>query len=425
MGRHFRIAVSSSVGAALALVAGGCFWPMPGQGPNRQAHNIDEGSIAPGNVGSLHEVWSKSLAAGPAGDPVTSGFGVVVSGLRSTYSLAAESGDVRWTHSVAAPLTVTQPFVRGNDVLVGQTDQTATASATTESLDVTVTLDGGTGDPRGSPVDGQIVAERGKDGLFWDLNYFPPRVNPPFWGAYLTLRDLETGESSCCNDNYGLHSASPPPPPPAPLTLGSQFIFAAGYYFNDPANPTGSFGNGLRAFSRAGPPACSPPYLCPNWGVALGGSTSTAPVLSDDESIAYVGTDAGTVYAIDTTAHSVIWSKSIGSAVTDSPALADGTLFVPSAAGPLFALDAATGTIEWAGSAGSKITRQPAVAGGVVFTGSANGTVAAYAAAGCGANLCPKLWSASAGSEITGAPAVSAGRLYVGTAAGRVVAYAL
>lgn len=397
---------------------------MPGQGPDRHAHNQEEDAISPDTVASLHQVWAKSLDGGPASDPVTSGFGVVVSGQRSSYSLAPESGEISWTYTVGAPLSVTQPFVRSNEVLVGRWDKTASTGAATEGLDVTLTLDAQTGNSTGPPVDGQLVALRGDRGLFWDVQYFPTTTSA-FWGAALTVRDLHSGTTFCCNGVYNLCSASPPPPAPVPLTLGSEFIFTAGLGINNPDNPTGSIGNGVRGISIQGPPDCFPPYTCPNWGTPLDGSTSTPPVLSENQRVAYVGTDAGTVYAVDTSTHSVLWSKSVGSAVTDSPALAGGSLFVPTASGPLFALDADTGAIEWAGSAGSRITQQPAVAGGVVFTGSANGTVAAYDAAGCGSNLCPKLWSRSTGSEITGAPAVSAGRLYVGTADGSLVAFGL
>jgi outer membrane protein assembly factor BamB len=412
---------------ALALLLGGCFWPVPGQDPNRSAHNESEAAIAPDTVGSLRQAWSVSLDGGPAGDPVTSRYGLVVSGRRTTYSLAYESGDTQWSHSEAAPLTVTQPFVRSDKVLVGRLDETATAGTATEDLDVTLRLNAETGAVEGSPIDGQPVALRGKLGLFWDLSYFPPRVNPPFWGVHLTVRDLDSGALTCCNDHYGLHSASPPPPAPAPITLGSEFIFTAGNYMNDPQNPPGSFGNGVRAFSLQGPPVCSPPYICPDSGVPIDGSTSTAPVLSSDQRVAYVGTDAGTVYAVDTETRSVIWSSSFGTghAVTASPALANGTLFVPTAAGHLLALNADTGAIRWAGLVDSRITVQPAVAGGVVFTGAANGTVAAFDSSGCGSGFCVKLWSASTGSSISGAPAVSVGRLYVGTEDSRVVAYAL
>ena len=171
-------------------------------------------------------------------------------------------------------------------------------------------------------------------------------------------------------------------------------------------------------------PDCFPPYTCPTWGLPVDGTTSTAPVLSSDQQVAYVATDAGTVYAVDTETHAVIWSLAFGTAVTATPALAGGTLFVPMATGNLLALDADTGALKWAGLVDSRVTVQPAVAGGVVFTGAANGTVAAFNAAGCGSGFCTRLWSISTGSPISGAPAVSAGRLYVGTQDGRVLAFA-
>ena len=66
---------------------------------------------------------------------------------------------------------------------------------------------------------------------------------------------------------------------------------------------------------------------------------------ADGEAAVYVGTDAGTVYAIDTASEDVLWSASVGSAVVDSPALADGSLFVPTSSGGLVVLDAATGEV--------------------------------------------------------------------------------
>ena len=71
------------VAIALALLPSGCFWPMPGQGPNRQSHNPVEEAIGPDSVASLDQIWTKSLDSGPAGDPVTSGHGVHVSSGRS------------------------------------------------------------------------------------------------------------------------------------------------------------------------------------------------------------------------------------------------------------------------------------------------------------------------------------------------------
>jgi outer membrane protein assembly factor BamB len=420
-----RLCQSGLTAFALALtaLASGCFWPMPGQGPDRDGHNAADTGITVDTVVSLHQVWAASLDGGPAADPVTSRHGVLASGARSLHALRAESGEPRWSSTPAAPLGMLQPFARDDHVLVGRWDKTATASDATEDLDVTLTLDAQSGASAGSPVDGQIVALRGRFALLWDVTYFPARVGGDFWGASLRVRDLDAGTTLCCEGLFSLNSPSPPPPAAAPLTLGSDWIFSSGPGINDPDDPTASFGNGVRGISIASPRTCFGLYHCASWGVPIDGSTATAPVLGDGQRTVYVGTDAGTVYAVDVTSASVLWSKSVGSAVTDSPALAGGSLFVPTASGALVALDAETGAHQWAGSADSKITQQPAVAGGVVFTGSVDGTVAAFDAAGCGATLCPRLWARSIGSAITGAPAVSAGHVYVGTADGRVVAF--
>jgi outer membrane protein assembly factor BamB len=414
------------VAAVLALLQAGCYWPVPGQGPNRQSHNQAEHAIGVDTVASLHQAWAKSLDAGPAGDPVTSVFGVQVNSNRTVYAFLPDTGQERWSYTPAAPLSVSQPLVRGRDVLVGRYDNTAPAASANDGLDVTIVLDSGTGANRGPVADGRPVALRGSRGLFWDISWFGAPTQPAFWGAQLKVKDLGSGAVLCCDGFYGLFQETPPPPAPAPLTLGSKWIFNSGAGLNN--SQTVEFGNGVRGYSIADSQLCSfaPIYVCPTWARALDGSTSTTPVLSSGEHVVFVGTDAGTVYAVDADSGAIQWSKAVGSAVTDSPALAGGSLFVPTGSGSLVVLDAATGALKWTGaSPGSGLSQQPAVAGGVVFTGASNGTVAAYDAAGCGAASCSALWSRSTGSAISGAPAVSQGHLYVGTADGRLVAFEL
>jgi outer membrane protein assembly factor BamB len=119
----------------------------------------------------------------------------------------------------------------------------------------------------------------------------------------------------------------------------------------------------------------------------------------------------------------------VGAAVEQPPALAGGTLFVPTSSG-LVALAAGgcgapTCPLLWSAPAGGPLGVQPAVAGDVVFTGAGSGAVRAFATGGCGAPTCSPLWSADAGAAVTAPPVVSNGRLLVGTADGRVVAYGL
>jgi outer membrane protein assembly factor BamB len=161
---------------------------------------------------------------------------------------------------------------------------------------------------------------------------------------------------------------------------------------------------------------------CPLWATPIDGIAQPVVIALGQRTV-YTGTGAGTIYALDATTGTVQWSASVGAAVSASPALADGILYVPTADGRLVALDTA-GTRLWEASTGARIGVQPAVAGGVVYTGSDDGSVDAFDAAGCGAPTCAALWSAETGNRITGAPAVSGGQLYVGTADGRLVAYA-
>jgi PQQ-like domain len=120
------------------------------------------------------------------------------------------------------------------------------------------------------------------------------------------------------------------------------------------------------------------------------GTSSVSPVLGE---ALYVGTNAGTMYALDPATGAIQWSTSVGAAISAPAAVADGTVFVPTADGRLVALDAATGGRSWTASTGVELGVQPAVAGGVVFTGSDDGALHAFAAAGCGSATCERLRS--------------------------------
>jgi outer membrane protein assembly factor BamB len=421
-----RRAVLTPLTIALSgALLSGC-WAVPGQSSNRHAYNPAEDAIGVDTIGSLHEIWSTPLDSGPAGDPVVSQQRVHAHGARSAFGLDPATGDKRWTYTPPTPIRALQPFVRADRVLVSRWDDTATASPSTEDADVTVSLDAAAGNNERLALEGQTVSTRGQLALSWDVVYFQIRVGPPSWSARLAVRDVDSGERLCCDPLYASYSASPPPGAPVPLTLGTTQIFAAGHGTNDPG--AGSFGNGVRGFPIEDGHACpgaAALYHCPEWAVPLNGTTSTPPVVSDDQNTVWVGTDAGTIYAVDTENATVRWSTPVGSAVSDAPALANGSLYVPTDSGALVVLNADTGAQRWSGATGAAIRQQPAVAGGLVFTGSNDGTVSAFGASGCGAATCTHLWNRTTGSAITGAPAVSNGQLYVGTADGRLVAYGI
>lgn len=409
----------------MLLTAAGCFWPAPGQGPNRQAHNDLESIIGTDTVADLGLAWEARVDEGAAGDPVTSIRGVHVNDARSVYGFARASGARLWEHGVAAPDTMGQPFVLGDRLYANAILPYGAAWQHGGRFE----LDPATGAVLAGPVQGRVAAHRGSLQLGYD-DLPEPRFG--FWFRTVRVHDTATGETLCCTGWYDIVGRSQLGD--VPFTLGSNMVLDAGQGIlaDLPPGQPGVGGNGVRAFLFDADARCQaePNYLCPNWATPLDGTTATVPVLSSDEATAYVGTDAGTVYAVDTATGAVRWSAAVGSAVTDAPALAHGSLFVPTASGGLVAVaadgcGAATCGPLWSATTGSRVTQQPAVAGGVVFAGSADGSLHAFDAAGCGAAACPALWSASTGSEITGAPAVSQGRLFAGTADGRLVAYEL
>lgn len=453
MGRTAWNALRVGVVAVLVGLLGGCFWGAPGQGPNRQAHNDLEDEIGPDTVGSLHQIWSAPVDEGPVGDPITTTAGVHVKDTRAVYGFATRNGTRMWRYAVDAPGVVFQPWQRGDRVRVGQ----VTGAGPTSFDEATVELDAATGVVRATQDEGLPLAVRGprelqvhvgaclsvcgtsaapaagSAGPAGPTSAASAAIPPPnLRQLQLKLVDLDTGAVECCDVREALVVGVPMAD--GPRTLGSQFFFDAGLGTDPDAT---EMVTGVRGVDIAQPVSCpeGSPYgtigLCPTWSTAIsvvgggGRPEVTVPVLSDDGTTAYVGSNAGTMTAVDATTGAVRWSVPVGSAVRGSPALADGSLFVPTASGDLVALDEATGATLWTGSTGSEIIVQPAVAGGVVFTGSADGAVTAFAAAGCGATTCPSVWSASTGSRITGAPAVSQGRLYVGTLDGHLVAFGL
>jgi outer membrane protein assembly factor BamB len=393
-------------------------------------------------VASLAPVWEAPLDEGPAGGPVVSAHGVHVAGPRSVYGFGAVDGARLWEHEVAAPLAVQQPLVVGDQVLASRWNPTATEATDPSGSDAVERLDAGTGAVEGRLDDAVALSVRGREALTWGVGFIRlGRPLFPFWGEELLVRDLDTGALRCCNGTfYGLAGGGndATPPPPERITFGRRWLVQAGSGQLDPEQP-GIPANGVRGYWIDETSVCLGLYTCADWALPLDGTTATTPVLSEDQVTAYVGTDAGTVHAVDlgastpASAPTIEWSVPVGSAVTASPALAGDWVFVPTAAGDLVVLNAATGVERWRASAGPGLDRQPAVGGGVVFTGATDGTVRAFGAEGCPLRpgdrdhppTCEPLWSASVGAAVTGAPAVAGGQLYVGTADGRVVAFGL
>jgi polyvinyl alcohol dehydrogenase (cytochrome) len=121
------------------------------------------------------------------------------------------------------------------------------------------------------------------------------------------------------------------------------------------------------------------------WSVDVGGAVTGTPVVADGT--VYIGTYAGTLIALDLATGATTWTYETGAAVRDptlnidlgiigSAAVAGDTVYVGDAAATVHALDAASGTLRWKtkidDQSAACIRSSPIAANGVVYAGVAS-----------------------------------------------------
>lgn len=359
--------------SAVALAAAGCFWPSPGAGPSRTAHNVFEDEITPETVADLEEIWAVDA------DPPGIVSGVVTSNravhfmVRSTdgfhlYGIDPTDGSQIWQSPVGSSdndlrQEFSLPIFTHDAIWVGYGFPQAGGSFQLGRFDP----------DSGEETRSGFGLVDGVRGSRYVIRGFSVSSSPPVGGLLIGVRDLDDPDAGWIAPIY--FGDMTELGNPGLMTLGHNAIYQAGNgFFGDDDGDT-TTGNGLRSYAIEGPGSCAeddePPCL-PTWAVELDGARATTPVVarqenSLDDATIFTGTDAGTVYAVDATNGETLWTTSVGSTVGAEPALADGRLYVPAGDG-LTVLDAATGDIEWEGSLDGLPTHfQPAVAGGVVF----------------------------------------------------------
>ena len=151
---------------------------------------------------------------------------------------------------------------------------------------------------------------------------------------------------------------------------------------------------------------------------------------------AYFGDTNGNLYAFNAngcgdSACSPVWHAPLVEGIFDSPAVADGLVYVGTASpqGALFAFNAAgcgsqvCTTPVWRSTPLNIVQSSPTVANGVVYVGSEGG-VYAFAAHGCGSPVCSPLWIGRTEGFVYNSPAVANGVVYAGGEDGKLYAFA-
>jgi outer membrane protein assembly factor BamB len=431
--------VRALVGAG-GLALAGC-WPVPGQNADRTSHNPFERAVTVDNVDGLQEAWRANFGGSDLAGPVVSSRGVHVGVWCGLWTLDPKTGESWWGEQIAPELEpiclggvarqhAGAPHVAsdGERVAASIGFTSVQAPGSLESAWATTVFDLGSGAVDGSAEVGFLQAQRGTRlaGLTTEA------VGPGMQATSLRLAEIDGPEER------SFRTAIAPARvefPEETVTLGRDTVFHAGHGILATEPGEGAHGDAVRAFSLTEPrPGCGPvtapqPFAgsydveCPVWVQPTDGLPS-APVLRPGYATLYVRTDGGTLYSLDADTGAVLWTAGgLGSA--GGPALADGTLYVPTGDGRVVTFPAdgcgqatCAPTGEFAtGTTGA--ASKPVVAGTVLYV-TAGGSVVAFDAAGCPSGPCAPLWSAPGESP----PVVSNGRVYVRSDVA-LVAYAL
>src|SRR5208283_4921743 len=114
-----------------------------------------------------------------------------------------------------------------------------------------------------------------------------------------------------------------------------------------------------------GNPALTPTLL---WRYTAGNWVYSSPAVVGG--VVYVGSEDGSVYALNAANGDKLWRYTTGGSVDSCPAVVDGVVYIGSWDDNVYALNATNGAQLWNFTTGSAIHSSPAVVNGVVYIGS-------------------------------------------------------
>ena len=182
-------------------------------------------------------------------------------------------------------------------------------------------------------------------------------------------------------------------------------------------------------------------FLSLGFEAELGGPVfSSSPAVVGG--VAYIASRDGTLWAFpadgcrDSICSKPLWKSAPLGQIIDSPTVANGILYIGSQTSPdnndgKLSAFAAGGCGKdvcaplWQGEAGKDaiLESSPTVADGLVYIGAFDGRLYAFPANGCHALVCQPAWIGSTGGSIESTPTVSDGIVYIGSDDGFLYAF--
>ena len=143
------------------------------------------------------------------------------------------------------------------------------------------------------------------------------------------------------------------------------------------------------------------------WRISLSGNGGGSPIVVDDT--VYIS-ESGYVYALHAQNGTLRWSRDLQhmSNTYNSPAVANGILYISCNSDLFYALDAETGTPIWNYTISPSSLSTPAVSNGIVYIGSGHNGVFAL-----NANTGAKIWNYPTSPGMYSSVAVAGGNVYL------------
>jgi outer membrane protein assembly factor BamB len=408
-------------------------WTQFHNGPTREGYNTTETTISAANVNALGVDWTGSTGSRVASSPAVAN-GVVYAGsydgkLYAFHAGCADPCSPVWTGAVISGTISSSPAVANGVVYVGSdygklyafTVGCSSGGGACTPLWVGATTGGAIGS---SPAVDNGVVYVGS----YDHKLYAYAVGCSSGGG--TCTPLWTGAT-------GGAIASSPAVANGVVYVGSVdhklYAFAVTgdwtQFHNSPSRQ--GYNTAEHVLSAANVAA-----LGVKWTGGTGGAISSSPAVANG--VVYVGSNDNSLYAYAVGCASgggscpALWTAATGSFINSSPAVANGVVYVGSGDGKLYAYavgcNSGGGTCSpiWTATTGSGIASSPAVSNGVVYVGSEDHKLYAYAV-GCnsGGGSCTPLWTGATGNIIDSSPAVADGVVYVGSFDHKLYAFAV
>jgi outer membrane protein assembly factor BamB len=146
-----------------------------------------------------------------------------------------------------------------------------------------------------------------------------------------------------------------------------------------------------------------------DWTFTTGKAITSSPAIVGG--IVYVGSQDNSLYAINGTTGAQVWKFTTGNSIVDSsPAVYNGAVYIGSTDDYLYSINATTGVLNWKFKTGAAINSSPSVVNGTVYIGSTDDSVYAV-----NATTGTQVWKFTTGNQVLSSPAISQGIVYVGS----------